>query len=46
MRQALSELTLEGLHTNVTLHQQIMDHVDFQAGHVATDFLTKAFTTT
>lgn len=43
MRQALSDLTLEGLHTNVSLHQQIMDHADFQAGHVATDFLTKAF---
>lgn len=46
MRQALSGLTIEGLQTNVTLHQQIMDHADFRAGHVATDFLTKALTTT
>ncbi|ETW92394.1 MAG: hypothetical protein ETSY1_43825 [Candidatus Entotheonella factor] len=43
MRQALSDLTLEGLHTNIKLHQQIMDHADFQAGRVATDFLTQAF---
>ncbi|ETX09060.1 MAG: hypothetical protein ETSY2_01750 [Candidatus Entotheonella gemina] len=41
MRQALSALTIEGLHTNVTLHRQIMDHADFRAGHVATDFLAK-----
>ncbi len=46
MRQALSGLTIEGLQTNVALHQQIMDNADFLAGHVATDFLTKAFTTT
>lgn len=46
MRQALSGLTIEGLQTNVTLHQQIMDHADFRAGHVATDFLTRALTTT
>jgi acetyl-CoA carboxylase biotin carboxylase subunit len=43
MRQVLSALIIEGLHTNLTLHQQIMDNADFQAGHVATDFLTKAF---
>ncbi len=42
MRQALSALTIEGLQTNITLHQQIIDNADFQAGHVTTDFLTKA----
>lgn len=41
MRQALAALTIDGLQTNVALHRQIMDHADFQAGHVATDFLTK-----
>ncbi len=46
MRQALSNLRIEGLQTNITLHQQIMDNPDFQTGHVATDFLTKALTTT
>ncbi len=43
MRQALSALNIEGLHTNITLHRQIMDHTDFQMGQVTTDFLTKAF---
>lgn len=44
MRQALSGLTIEGLHTNITLHQQIMDNADFQAGQVTTDFLSQALT--
>lgn len=42
MRQVLNALTIEGLQTNIALHRQIMDHADFQAGHVATDFLAKA----
>lgn len=45
MRQALSGLTIAGVQTNITLHQHIMDHADFRAGHVATDFLTRSLTT-
>lgn len=39
MRQALTELTLEGPRNNISLQQQIMDNTHFQAGDVDTDFL-------
>lgn len=39
MRAALAATTIEGLHTNIQLHQQILDNAQFQAGQVDTGFL-------
>ena len=41
MAQALSAVTLDGVATNIALHQRIMAHGGFQAGEAATDFLAK-----
>ena len=41
MQSALADTLIEGLHTNLTLHQQILDHPQFQAGAVDTDFLMR-----
>jgi acetyl/propionyl-CoA carboxylase alpha subunit len=41
MQGALATTRIEGLHTNITLHQQIMDHPQFQAGAVDTNFLMR-----
>ncbi len=40
MRVALDEFTIEGIHTTIPLHQNIMDNADFQAGKVTTKFIT------
>ncbi len=41
MRRALTGLIIEGIHTNIGLHQRIMDNAQFQAGEVDTDFLAR-----
>jgi len=40
-RRALDEFIIEGIKTTVPLHQQILDHADFQKGHVSTRFLER-----
>jgi acetyl-CoA carboxylase biotin carboxylase subunit len=42
MRQALSEVVIEGIVTNTALHRHIMDNAQFQAGEVDTTFLFTA----
>lgn len=41
MQQALSNITIEGIHTNIALHRTIMEHPQFQAGNVDTTFLNQ-----
>jgi acetyl-CoA carboxylase biotin carboxylase subunit len=41
MQSALANTRIDGLYTNIALHQQIMDHPQFQAGAVDTDFLMR-----
>jgi len=41
MQSALANTRIDGLHTNIALHQQIMDDPQFQAGAVDTDFLMR-----
>lgn len=41
MRRALSMFVVEGIHTSIPLHEQILSDVDFAAGRFDTTFLTK-----
>jgi acetyl-CoA carboxylase biotin carboxylase subunit len=41
MTTALSEIVVEGIHTNVTLHQEIFLHSDFKAGGTDIHYLEK-----
>jgi acetyl-CoA carboxylase biotin carboxylase subunit len=41
MMSALKELTIEGIHTNVTLQKRILAHPSFQSGHFDTGFVAK-----
>jgi acetyl-CoA carboxylase biotin carboxylase subunit len=40
MRQALTDLVIDGIVSNISLHQHIMDNASFQAGELTTDFLS------
>ena len=44
MQHALTTLTLEGLTTNIALHQQLMQHPQFRAGEIDTTFLARVLT--
>ncbi len=39
MERALSEFVIEGIHTTIPLHQQLMKYADFRAGNFSTAFL-------
>ncbi len=39
MERALSEFVIEGLHTTIPLHQQLMRNEDFRAGNFTTAFM-------
>jgi acetyl-CoA carboxylase biotin carboxylase subunit len=39
MRQALADVAIDGIVSNLSLHQRILDHPHFQAGALTTDFL-------
>lgn len=41
MRQALAACRLEGVSSNLALHQQVMDNAHFQAGELSTQFLSQ-----
>jgi acetyl-CoA carboxylase, biotin carboxylase subunit len=41
MRRALSMFVVEGIHTTLPLHEQILSHPDFIAGRFDTSFLSK-----
>jgi acetyl-CoA carboxylase biotin carboxylase subunit len=41
MQRALHELIIGGIKTNVTFHQKILAHEDFQAGRIDTGFLRR-----
>ena len=41
MRNALSEIVIEGIKTNVPLHQEIFQHSAFQAGGTDIHYLEK-----
>jgi acetyl-CoA carboxylase biotin carboxylase subunit len=41
MRRALSMFVVEGIHTSIPLHEQIVSDPDFQAGRFDTTFLSK-----
>ena len=43
MRNALDELIIEGIKTNVSLHKKIINHPDFQQGKFTIHFLEKTF---
>jgi acetyl-CoA carboxylase biotin carboxylase subunit len=40
MRQTLTDLVIDGIVSNISLHQHIMDNAYFQAGDLTTDFLS------
>ena len=41
MKSALSEVVIEGIKTNVPLHQEIFQHAAFQAGGTDIHYLEK-----
>ncbi len=41
MRRALSMFIIEGIHTSIPVHEQVLSHPDFLAGRFDTTFLTK-----
>src|SRR5206468_2357222 len=41
MRRALSMFIIEGIHTTISLHEQVLEDEDFVAGRFDTTFLTK-----
>jgi acetyl-CoA carboxylase, biotin carboxylase subunit len=41
MRRALSMFVVEGIHTTIPLHEQLMENADFIAGNFDTTFLAK-----
>ena len=41
MRNALSEVVIEGIKTNIPLHQEIFHHAAFQAGGIDIHYLEK-----
>ena len=41
MRRALSETIVEGIRTNIELHQRILSHPDFESGNISTRFLER-----
>ncbi len=43
MRSALGELVIEGIKTNLDFQYEILNHQDFEAGNVDTDFILKHF---
>lgn len=44
MQHALATLTLDGLTTNIALHQHLMQHPQFHAGDIDTTFLARVLT--
>jgi acetyl-CoA carboxylase biotin carboxylase subunit len=46
MKRALAELRIEGIHTTVPFHIQVMAHSEFVEGWVDTSFVERAFFTT
>jgi acetyl/propionyl-CoA carboxylase alpha subunit len=43
MRQTLTDLVIDGIVSNIALHQHIMDNASFQAATLTTDFLSSTF---
>lgn len=41
MRRALSMFVVEGIHTSISLHEQILSDIDFAAGRFDTTFMAK-----
>ena len=39
MKRALDEFVIEGIHTTIPFHRQLMDHPDFLAGNYTTKFM-------
>ena len=39
MRRALDEFVIEGIHTTIPFHRQLMDHPDYIAGNYTTKFM-------
>ncbi len=44
MGRALDEFVIEGIQSNIALHQKILEHPDFQKGPVSTRFLDRFLT--
>ncbi len=43
MRRALDEFVIEGIHTTIPIHREIMRHSAFQAGQVDTTFIERTW---
>jgi acetyl-CoA carboxylase biotin carboxylase subunit len=39
MKRALDEFIIEGIHTTIPFHRQLMDHPDYVAGNYTTKFM-------
>ena len=44
MRRALAEFRVEGIHTTIPLHREILNHTSFREGHVDTTFIERHWT--
>ncbi|MBN1854173.1 MAG: acetyl-CoA carboxylase biotin carboxylase subunit [Pirellulales bacterium] len=44
MQRALSELRVDGIHTTIPLHQEILRHTAFVEGRINTTFIERTFT--
>jgi acetyl-CoA carboxylase biotin carboxylase subunit len=43
MQRALAELRVEGIHTTVPIHQEILSHSAFVEGRIDTTFVERTF---
>jgi acetyl-CoA carboxylase biotin carboxylase subunit len=41
MQRALDMFVIEGIHTSIPLHQRILEHPDFLAGRLDTNFISR-----
>lgn len=43
LRESLQEYEIEGIHTNISVLKFIIEHEDFNQGHIFTNFITKNY---
>jgi acetyl-CoA carboxylase biotin carboxylase subunit len=43
MRRALGEFVVEGIHTTIPLHRQVLQHESFVSGQVDTSFIERTW---
>ena len=41
MQRALAEMRVDGIHTTIPLHQEVLSHTAFVEGHIDTTFVER-----